>query len=94
MCIYDLRRQRNIVVADGFSRLFSKCGATGGAARPFKQASPNAVFHPLFVPDRLADDAYPFNMMSETILHYIIILCVVGGQRRGLDKNVKNPTTV
>lgn len=70
------------------NRQFPKCGAAGGAARPFKQASTNAAFHPLFVRDRLTDDAFPFKMMSETVMCYLIILCNVGRQKLGLNNNV------
>lgn len=74
---------------DGFSRLLSKCAAAGGAARRYKQASPDAALRPLFVRHRPTDDAFPFKMMSYAHMPYFVISCHVGGQKRGLNNNVE-----
>ena len=52
------------------------------AAGLYKQASPNAALHPLFVRDRLTNDTFPFKMMSETIMPYLIIFCNLGRQNK------------
>ncbi|KAI9542806.1 hypothetical protein NQZ68_016109 [Dissostichus eleginoides] len=52
------------------------------AAGLYKQVSPNAALHPLFVRYRLTDDTFPFKMMSETIMPYLIIFCNVGRQKK------------